>query len=108
MVSPAESAGFGGGEISPPTHTHLLNSRVNGSTEVCKAATESPQQVFLRKVKEPKKITSQVKVRSNVKIVTFQLKEYQDGTNKRCEPKLCHKASQRMKKVAYKYGPYTK
>ena len=32
---------------------------------------------------------------------------YRDGNNNSCELKLCQKASQGMKNVAYKYGPYT-
>ena len=50
-------------------------------------------------------VTSKVKVRSKVKIVTFRLIGYRDGANNSCESKLCQKAFQTMKKVAYKYGP---
>ena len=43
-----------------------------------------------------------------VKNVNFRLIGYRDGTNNSCEPNLCQKAFQGMKKVAYKPGPSSK
>ena len=47
---------------------------------------------------------SEGNVRSEDKIVTFCLIGLREGTNKSCKAKLCQQASQRMKKVAYRYG----
>ena len=46
-------------------------------------------------------------MRWKVKIVTFCLIGYRDGINYSCTPKRCQKASEWMKKVTYRYGPYT-
>ena len=58
--------------------------------------------------KKNKSVTSQVKVSSKLKVVTFRLVVYRDGTNNSCEARLCQKTYQGMKKVAYKYEPYIK
>ena len=53
-------------------------------------------------------VASQVKGKSNVSISIIRLTDYQEETNNSCEAKPCQKASQGMKKVGYKYGPYSK
>ena len=53
-------------------------------------------------------VTTQVKVGSQAKIVTFRLIGYRDGTNNSCEPKLCQNSSQGMRKVPCKNGRYNK
>ena len=69
-MSPAERTALGGGVNIYP----LLNSRTISSTEVGKAVIESSQRVLFKGIeKNLKKVTTQVKVRSKVKIVTFCL-----------------------------------
>ena len=72
-----------------------------------KAAIETSQRAILKCIKNAREVTSQVKVRSKIKIVTFRLIGYQCGAKNGCEPKL-QNASEGMKKIAYKYKPFTK
>ena len=44
-------------------------------------------------------VTSQVRVRPCVKIVTFRITDYRDGTNNSYVPKFCQNASQEMNKM---------
>ena len=79
----------------------IVNPRSAGVSSLKKVKKVSSLKIL-------KKVTGQVKVTSKIKIVTFRLVGYQGGTYNSCEPKLGQKASQGMKKVAHKYGPYTK
>ena len=99
--------GGGGGKyyLPPPA-----NSQSSSRSEVDKAAIEISQRgAFSGIYKENlKRITSQVRARSKIKIVPFRPIGCRDGTNNCWEPKLCQKAFQRMKKVAFKNGIYIK
>ena len=65
---------------------------------------ESSHRVLLKEIskKNLKKVTSEVKFRSKVKIVTLHVIDYRDGANNSSESKLCKGATQEIKKVAYK------
>ena len=105
LGSPAERASqrvcvCGGGILPFPP----FNLRTVGRSKMGEVAIENSQRVFFLILTQ---VTSQV--RSNVKIVTFRLIGYRDRTNNNsCEPKLSQKTYQGIKKVVYKYGPYTK
>ena len=47
-------------------------------------------------------------MRSWVKIVILDTNDYRDWTNNSCMLKLCQNVPQGVKKVPYKYRPYTK
>ena len=102
--SPAERAALrGGGNINP-----LLIREPEAVARCARPQSKALNEFFLRELKKEivRKVTSQI--RSKVKIAFFRFIGYRDGTKNSCEPKLCQQASQGMKKVAYKYGLYTK
>ena len=95
----------GGGQILPPPPAQIAKC---APSETGWVAIESSQRVLFKYFKSLKKVTSQVKVTSKLKIVTFRPIGYWKGNNDSCNPTHCQMTCQEMKKAAYKYRPFTK
>ena len=97
-----------------PSHFHMSDSPylTREPVVVAKRARRQPKALngcFLKEFRKFSKEMSQVRsVMSKVKIVTFRLTGYWDGTKNSCEPKLCQNAYQVMTNALHKYMPYTK